>query len=73
MKAKLTNKDWTLLAGILVAVIVALTIFFMAPVIETSSDASSLFPASSAVLNNLIKNITGLGRHSIEALFQLLS
>ena len=73
MKAKLTDRDWTLLAGILVAVIVALTIFFMAPGIEPNSEASSLFPSSSSVLNTVIKGFTNLGKHSIEALFQLLS
>ena len=73
MKAKLTDRDWTLVAGILVALIVALTIFFLKPGVAPNTDASSLLPSSSTVLNDLIKGITGLGKHSIEVLFQLLS
>lgn len=73
MKAKLSDRDWTLVAGIVVALIVAITIFFISPGAESNQDASLLSQPTSSMLNNLLKGITSLGKYSIGALSQLLS
>jgi hypothetical protein len=73
MKANLTQRDWTLVAGILVAVIVALLIFiFSPPLAGPDAEPTSFLPALKYFNYNWTEHLTNFGKHSAEALFQSL-
>jgi hypothetical protein len=71
MKANLTQRDWTLVAGILVAVIVALLIFIFSPPL-TGPDAEPTSFLPTLKYFEWTDHLTNLGKHSAEALFQSL-
>jgi hypothetical protein len=71
MKANLTQRDWTLVAGILVAVIVALIIFILSPPLTgPDAEATSFLPALKYY--GWMEHLTNFGKRSTEALFQSL-